>query len=84
MLERMQSGRLKVFRTLPRWQKEFLRYHRMNIETVFGISSKVVKKDDHLQDAARYLEGSTDKMIVKPSHPAPPPKVNTSERGWMA
>jgi hypothetical protein len=35
-------------------------------------------------DSSRYLEGSTDKMIVKPTRPAPPPKVVISERGWMA
>jgi phage terminase large subunit-like protein len=83
-LQRMQAGRLKVFSTMPRWQKEFLRYHRMSVETLFGIGSKVVKKDDHLMDATRYLHESLDKMIVKPSRPAPPPKVVISERGWMA
>jgi len=84
MLERMQSGRLKVFRTLPRWQKEFLRYHRMSIETVFGISSKVVKKDDHIMDASRYLDSRVTSMIVKPSRPPRPASPTYSERGWMA
>jgi hypothetical protein len=83
-LERMQAGKLKVFRTLSRWQKEFLKYHRMNLETVFGVTSKVVKKDDHMMDAHRYLDSRIGQMIVKPSRPAPPAKIISSERGWMA
>lgn len=83
-LERMQARKLKVFRTLTRWQKEFQRYHRMNLETVFGLTSKVVKKDDHMMDAFRYLESRIGNMIVKPSRPSPPPRIITSERGWMA
>lgn len=64
---RMQTGRLKVFRSLTRWQMEFSRYHRKTRETEFGIKSEVVKKDDHLMDATRYLEMSgIARAITKP------------------
>jgi len=52
---RIQSDRLKIFPTLSRWKEEYVRYHRAKTETVFGIASKVVKKNDHLLDATRYL-----------------------------
>lgn len=51
---RLSTGRLKIFKPLGRWKEEFGRYHRRNVETVFGIQSKIVKKFDHLQDATRY------------------------------
>ncbi len=53
--ERMVTGRLKVFRSLKRWQGEFSRYHRRKKETELGMQSKIVKKFDHLLDATRYL-----------------------------
>ena len=46
LLERMQSGRLKVFRGLEDWLAEFRLYHRKN-----GI---VFKERDDLIDATRY------------------------------
>lgn len=45
---RMASGRLKVFRTLSNWRKEFRLYRRDE-------NGKIVKKDDHIMDATRYL-----------------------------
>ena len=46
MLDRMQSGRLKVFSHLNDWLEEFRMYHRKD--------GKVVKLDDDLMSATRY------------------------------
>jgi phage terminase large subunit-like protein len=46
MLDRMQTGRLKVFRHLNDWFEEFRMYHRKD--------GKVVKLDDDLMSATRY------------------------------
>lgn len=46
--QRMTSGRLKIFRTLVNLQKELGVYHRDE-------HGKVVKTNDHLCDALRYL-----------------------------
>lgn len=46
MLERMQTGRLMVFRELREWQEEFTLYHRKD-----GI---IVKEHDDLLAATRY------------------------------
>jgi hypothetical protein len=46
MLERMQTGRWKVFRHLAEWFQEFRLYHRKN--------GRVVKLADDLLSASRY------------------------------
>lgn len=46
MLDRMQTGRLKVFKHLREWFEEFLLYHRED--------GKVVKLQDDLMSATRY------------------------------
>lgn len=46
--QRMVSGRLKVFRTLTAWLSEFRIYRRDE-------NGKVLKENDHLMDATRYL-----------------------------
>ena len=48
MWSRLSTGRLKVFSTLQSWLSEYRLYHRDE-------KGKVVKKDDHLMDAMRYL-----------------------------
>lgn len=45
---RLTSGRLKVFRTLTNWTREFRIYRRDE-------NGKVVKENDHAMDATRYL-----------------------------
>ncbi len=45
---RMSTGRLKVFRSLTPWLNEFRIYRRDQ-------NGKVVKENDHLMDATRYL-----------------------------
>jgi hypothetical protein len=46
MLDRMQTGRFKVFRHLEDWFSEFRLYHRKD--------GKVVKEGDDLMAATRY------------------------------
>jgi len=46
ILERMKTGRFKVFNDLPDWFDEFRRYHRKN--------GQIVKQFDDLMDATRY------------------------------
>lgn len=46
MLDRMQTGRLKVFSTLTEWFEEFRMYHRKD--------GKIVKERDDLMSATRY------------------------------
>jgi hypothetical protein len=46
--ERLSTGRLKVFSSLQNWLAEFRLYRRDD-------KGQVVKKDDHLMDATRYL-----------------------------
>jgi phage terminase large subunit-like protein len=46
MLDRMQTGRWKVFRTCPKWLEEFRLYHRKD--------GKVVKERDDVISASRY------------------------------
>jgi len=51
MLDRMQTGRLKVFSNLTDWWREFRLYRRDE-------KGQVVKRHDHLMDATRYLVNS--------------------------
>ena len=46
MLDRMQTGRLKVFKHLEEWLSEFRLYHRED--------GKIVKERDDLLSATRY------------------------------
>ena len=46
MLQRMESGRFKVFKHLNDWFEEFRLYHRKD--------GKVVKEGDDLMAATRY------------------------------
>lgn len=62
ILERMQSGKFKVFDDLDNWWKEFRVYRRNE-------SGKIVKKNDHLMDATRYAVVSGIPLSkVKNSH----------------
>lgn len=48
VLQRLSSGRLKVFKSLSNWASEFRLYRRDD-------NGQVVKENDHLMDATRYL-----------------------------
>lgn len=56
---RMSTGRLKVFKTMSQWLAEFRLYRRDE-------NGRVVKNNDHLMDATRYLESKIAQFIVKP------------------
>ena len=66
MLERMETGRFKVFRGLNDWFEEFRLYHRLD--------GKIVKKRDDLMSATRYgvmmlREAKTQPSTTKLSYP---------------
>src|SRR5574343_287838 len=63
MLDRMQSGRLKVFSNLNDWFEEFRLYHRED--------GKVVKIDDDLMSATRYAIMMKRFATIKPAPLAP-------------
>ncbi len=59
--QRLSSGRLKVLDHLNNWRQEFRVYRR-------DTNGKVVKDNDHLMDATRYLVNSfTEIMQTEPS-----------------
>lgn len=77
MLDRMQTGRLKVFAHLLDWWEEFNLYHRKD-----GL---IVKEGDDLMSATRYAvmmrrffrtKGQTVKRHIAPAMPR--------REGWMA
>jgi len=72
MLDRMQTGRWKVFKNLSEWFEEFRMYHRKD--------GKVVKEMDDLLSASRYANMMRRFAIVKPSIRKEPARVSTS---WM-
>jgi phage terminase large subunit-like protein len=67
MLDRMQTGRLKVARHLNDWLEEFRLYHRLD--------GKIVKEGDDLMSATRYAlmmlrHGAVQKMEQRKLAPA--------------
>ena len=75
------SGRLKVMASLSNWFREFRRYHRDDKG-----AGKIVKRDDHLMDATRYLIVSGRLQMQLPPEPEPPPRYEHLYRGpdaWM-
>lgn len=60
MWERLSCGKLKVFRTLQNWLAEYRIYRRDE-------KGRIVKSNDHLMDATRYLINSgLARACVKP------------------
>ena len=79
---RLSTGRIKVFKTLQNWLHEYRIYRRDD-------KGKVVKKDDHLMDAMRYLVRSglsySDVMPADDDDPYDRPstaKTNRSLTGY--
>lgn len=58
-LVRYQDGRLKIFTTLTNTRKEFRLYRRDE-------KGKIVKENDHLMDAKRYLVNTDSVFSTKP------------------
>jgi len=57
--QRLVAGRLKVFKTLRNWIAEFRIYRRDE-------NGKIIKENDHLMDASRYLIMSGMRMASSP------------------
>lgn len=72
MLDRMQTGRFKVFRHLNDWFEEFRMYHRKD--------GKVVKTDDDLLSATRYACMMKRHAITKPKKRT---EITQKARSWM-
>ncbi|RVU32711.1 hypothetical protein [Neptunomonas marina] len=59
VLQRLSTGRLKIFKTLTNTASEYRIYRRDE-------KGKVVKKNDHAMDALRYLVMGIEHAITKP------------------
>lgn len=77
--QRLSSGRLKVFNSLGNWKSEFRLYRRNE-------KGQIVKANDHLMDATRYLVMSG----LDHAKCAPAPKKHVTKiqiagqgQGWM-
>ncbi|QEL19331.1 hypothetical protein PX52LOC_06399 [Limnoglobus roseus] len=77
MLDRMQTGRLKVFSTLTEWFEEFRMYHRKD-----GL---IVKERDDLMAATRYGVMMLRYAKTRPVKRTPTtPHAGASTNAWMA
>lgn len=76
MLERMQTGRLKVFHHLRDWFEEFNLYHRKD-----GL---IVKENDDLLSATRYAMMMKRHAAVKGAKARYVPAAAPQPQGWMA
>lgn len=80
MLDRMQTGRWKVFRTCGLWLEERRLYHRKD--------GRIVKERDDVISASRYaLMMKRFALTAPPSSPVKPLVLNKpprSAQGWMA
>jgi len=78
VLERMRSGRLKVFSSCVQYLQERRLYRRDE-------DGQIVKENDSLQDALRCLVNGISRMCTKPvKTPYYPPKQNDGgPRSWM-
>jgi hypothetical protein len=74
MLERMQTGRWKVFSNLGAWLEEFRLYHRE--------AGRIVKMHDDLISASRYAYMMRRFASVKPRRRTE--REPRGEHGWMA
>jgi hypothetical protein len=79
---RLSAGRLKVMRSCQHWLREYRMYRRDE-------TGKIVKNDDHLMDATRYMVMSGLDRAVCNTPAEPERQVYTYEPGyagtsWMA
>jgi hypothetical protein len=75
------SGQLKVMASLTNWFREFRKYHRDDKG-----SGKIVKRDDHLMDATRYLIVSGRLQMRTAPEPVSQsrPERHLGSDAWMA
>jgi hypothetical protein len=79
MLERMETGRWKVFSHLAEWFEEFRLYHRKD--------GRVVKERDDLLSASRYglmMKRFAKTAPKKSTGPKGPSRGHAGTNGWMA
>lgn len=81
MLDRMSTGRLKVFSTCQGWLREFRLYRRDE-------KGRIVKRDDHLMDASRYAVrgiSAIGRTMAEPQARGPtmPIRLHTHATSWM-
>lgn len=80
LLQRMQTGRFKVAKSLSEWWEEFRMYHRKD--------GKIVKERDDLMSATRYATMMLRYAIASEQAPQPPDRYAThgssSRISWMA
>jgi hypothetical protein len=77
--QRLSTGRLKVFKSMSNWLYEFRLYRRDE-------KGAVVKSNDHLMDATRYLIMSGIKRAKTKPTPTKEPQYYSnggSSTGWM-
>ena len=78
MLDRMESGRFKVFKHLAEWFEEFRLYHRKD--------GRVVKEHDDIMSATRYgvmsLRFATPAVAAATVKPRAPGGITTAS-SWM-
>lgn len=60
VLDRLSTARLRVFSTLQHWLEEYRLYRRDE-------KGRVVKENDHLMDATRYLVMGIDQAVTRPA-----------------
>ena len=73
----LQTGMLKYFSTLTLTRAEYIKYRRIQKTNADGVTvTKVLKKDDHIMDAKRYVIRTFDK--VAGVRPVEKPKSNRS------
>lgn len=78
--QRLSTGRLKVFKSMSNWLSEYRLYRRDE-------KGAIVKSNDHLMDATRYLvmsgiERAKPKPVDKPKE-IDPYNYQGSSYGWM-
>jgi phage terminase large subunit-like protein len=74
---RMSTGRLKVFRNLSAWLEEFRLYRRDE-------KGRVVKENDHIMDAMRYLESRVNGFKTEPPNTPQQMPQHYGSDAWMA
>ena len=80
VLQRMQSGRLKVFGSLAKYLEERRLYHRNE-------KGEIAKEHDSLQDAARCLVNNISRFSTKPKPRRVSPNlwpIGNPSQAWMA
>jgi hypothetical protein len=77
VFQRLSGGKLKVFESLGNWRQEFRLYRRDD-------SGRIVKDNDHLMDATRYLIVSG--LAIAKTKPVERPRSNQTfgaTGAWM-